>query len=137
MMNDTGESAAIRLWRDRAQLREQERNDAQVQARITEEKVTSLTAENVRLADENARLRAQLTPDPASTHTEIEREMENVRSELLSLLAPTNERERNGTNGAPPVPLHNGGTASSGGSGRPDRSRFWPVCYLNRYLKLA
>ena len=101
MMNDTGESAAIRLWRDRAQLREQERNDAQVQARITEEKVAGLTAENDRLATENARLRAlndqltaenarlraQLTPDPALARAQTEQEMEDLRNALLSLLS--------------------------------------------------
>ena len=106
-MNDTAEAAAVRLWRDRAQLREQERNEAQVQARRVEEKVASLTAENDRLAAENARLRALndrlaaenarlhalLTPDQASARAEIEQEMEDLRSALLSLLAhPGEER---------------------------------------------
>ena len=102
-MNDTAESAATRLWRDRAQLREQERNEAQAQARITEEKVASLTAENDRLVAENARLRAlndrlaaenarlrAQSPDPA--RAEIEQVMEDVRSDLLSLLTPANEK---------------------------------------------
>jgi flagellar biosynthesis GTPase FlhF len=100
-MNDTGEAAATRLWRDRAQLREHERNEAQVRARITEEKVASLTAENDRLATENARLqalndqlaaenvrlRALITPDPATVRAQTEREMEDLRGALLSLLA--------------------------------------------------
>ena len=92
-MSDTAEPAATRLWRDRAQLREQERNEAQVQARITEEKLASLTAENARLATENARLRALPTPDPASARAETEQGTENVRGELLSLLAPANEKQ--------------------------------------------
>ena len=57
-MNDTAESAAIRLWRDRAQLREQERNEAQVQARVTQEKLAGLTAEKDPHAAENALLHA-------------------------------------------------------------------------------
>jgi hypothetical protein len=99
-MNNTAESAATRLWRDRAHLREQERNDAQVRARITEEKVASLTAENARLcalndqlAAENARLRAQLTSDPACARAQTEREMEDLRSELLSLLSHSSEKQ--------------------------------------------
>ena len=113
-MNDTAESAATRLWRDRAHLREQERNDAQVQARITEEKVASLIVENDRLttenarlralndrlAAENARLRAQHTPDPGRARSEIEQGLEEVRSELLSLLAPANEQPHGGPHGA-------------------------------------
>jgi hypothetical protein len=53
-MNDTGDTAAVRLWRDRVQVREQERNEAQGQARLLQEKVASLTAENDRLMAENA-----------------------------------------------------------------------------------
>jgi hypothetical protein len=107
MMNDTAESAAIRLWRDRAQLREQERNEAQVRAQATEEKATSLTAENDRLAAENARLRALndrlaaenarlralLTPDPGCARAQTEQEMEALRSALLSLLAGDTEEQ--------------------------------------------
>ena len=33
------ENAATRLWRDRVQLREQERDEAQARARLAEEKV--------------------------------------------------------------------------------------------------
>src|SRR3954466_3658072 len=43
-MSDKAETAAIRLWRDRVQLREQERNEAQARARIAEEKVAILSA---------------------------------------------------------------------------------------------
>ncbi len=57
-MSEDAEAAAARLWRDRAQIREQERNEAQSRARVAEEKVAILTAENDRLAEENARLRA-------------------------------------------------------------------------------
>src|SRR4051812_50167387 len=58
-MRDTAETAAIRLWRDRVQVREQERNEAQARARIAEEKVAALTAENDRLARENTHRRDQ------------------------------------------------------------------------------
>ena len=106
-MSDTTESPTVRLWRDRAQLREQERNEALVLARMAEERIASLTAESARLASENARLRAfnqrlvtdnarlrtQLTPDPACARGETEQGMEDVRSGLLSLLAPTSETQ--------------------------------------------
>jgi regulator of replication initiation timing len=92
-MNDTAELGAVRLWRDRAHLREQERDEAQVQARLAAEKLASLTAENNRLASENARLRAQLPPDPSRARAENEQGMEEVRSELLSLLGPANEKQ--------------------------------------------
>ena len=85
-MSDKAETAAIRLWRDRAQLREQERNEAQARARIAEEKVAILTAENDRLADEVARLRALLAPDAAQARAETEQQMEDLRTALLSLL---------------------------------------------------
>ena len=58
-MSDTTENAATRLWRDRVQLREQERNEAQIRARLAEEKVAALTAENDRLAHEKARMSEQ------------------------------------------------------------------------------
>jgi hypothetical protein len=85
-MSDTAESAATRLWRDRAQLREQERNEAQARARLAEEKVAILTAENDQLATEIARLRGQLTPDAAKARAETEQQIEALRTELLALL---------------------------------------------------
>ena len=85
-MSDKAETAAIRLWRDRAHLREQERDEAQARARIAEEKVAILTAENDRLADEIARLRALLNPDAARARSETEQQMEDLRTALLSLL---------------------------------------------------
>ena len=85
-MSDKAETAAVRLWRDRAHLREHERDEAQACARIAEEKVAILTAENDRLADEIARLRALLTPDAAQARAETEQQMENLKSALLSLL---------------------------------------------------
>ena len=85
-MSDKAETAAIRLWRDRAHLREQERDEAQARARIAEEKVAILTTENDRLADEIARLRALLTPDAARARSETEQQMEDLRTGLLSLL---------------------------------------------------
>ena len=111
-MSDRPESAATRLWQDRVQLREQERNEAQTRARTTEQKVAVLTAENERLATENAqlrnqndrlaaeiarlsnqsvqfateiaRLRALLALDPARAETELQ--MEALRDALLALL---------------------------------------------------
>src|SRR5215207_9563741 len=66
-MSDTAENAATRLWRDRVQLCEQERNEAQTQARIAEETVAAFTAENDQLAsrvahltDQNNRLAVEL-----------------------------------------------------------------------------
>src|SRR3954462_2367281 len=59
LMSDTGENAATRLWRDRVQLREQERDEAQIRARLAEEKVAALTAEIDRLAHEKARIGEQ------------------------------------------------------------------------------
>ncbi len=58
-MSDNAENAATRLWRDRVQLREQERDEAQARARIAEEQVAALTAENDRLARQNAQLSDQ------------------------------------------------------------------------------
>jgi predicted nuclease with TOPRIM domain len=111
-MGDSAESAVARLWRDRMQAREQERNEAQRRARVAEANVAALTAENDRLASQNARLnsqstrlaievarlsaqnerlaadiawlRAQLAPAPARDETE--QQMEALRTELLSLL---------------------------------------------------
>src|SRR5215204_7352485 len=106
-MSDRADSAATRLWQDRVQLREQERNEAQTRARIAEQKVAVLRAENERLATENAhlagqndrlateiarlsdqndrlatevaRLRALLAPDPDCARAQTEREMEALR----------------------------------------------------------
>ena len=78
-MNDAAETAAARLWRDRAQIREHERDEARAQARIAAEKVAILSAENDRLSTENARLRAQIDPDAQKTRTETEMQMEAVR----------------------------------------------------------
>src|SRR5215210_6936806 len=58
-MSNTAESAIARLWRDRVQRREQERNEAQTRACVAEERLAVLTAENEQLARENALVRAQ------------------------------------------------------------------------------
>jgi len=58
-MSSTAESAIARLWRDRVQRREQERNEAQTRACVAEERLAVLTAENEQLARENALVRAQ------------------------------------------------------------------------------
>lgn len=88
MMEGT-ENVASRLWRDRVQLREQERNEAQARLRIAEEKVAILLAENDRLAAENARLRALLDPDGDSTQTQAETQMQMkaLKDALLPLLS--------------------------------------------------
>jgi uncharacterized protein YfaP (DUF2135 family) len=78
-MSDENESVASRLWRDRVQIREQERNDAQARARIAEEKVAILMAEN-------ARLRALLNPDAARARSETEQQMQALRGALMPLL---------------------------------------------------
>jgi hypothetical protein len=85
-MSDKAETAAIRLWRDRAHLREQERDEAQARARIAEEKVAILAAENDRLADEVARLRALLNPDAAQARAETEQQLKDLKTALLALL---------------------------------------------------
>jgi regulator of replication initiation timing len=81
------ETVAARLWRDRVQLREQERNEAQARLRIAEEKVAILMAENDRLAAENARLRALLNPASNDAKTETQRQMEALKEALLPLLS--------------------------------------------------
>ena len=51
-----------------------------------EEKVAILTAENDRLLEENARLRAQLTPAGLDARAEIHQQMKALQSALLPLL---------------------------------------------------
>jgi regulator of replication initiation timing len=85
-MSDEKESVASRLWRDRVQIREQERNDAQARARIAEEKVAILMTENDRLTADNARLRALLNPDAVRTRSETEQQMQALRGALMPLL---------------------------------------------------
>jgi regulator of replication initiation timing len=89
-MNEQAETAATRLWRDRVQIREQERNEAQTRLRIAEEKVAILMAENDRLAAENARLRALLNPDADGARTETQLQMEALKGALLPMLSEPN-----------------------------------------------
>jgi hypothetical protein len=88
-MGDKDETVAIRLWRDRVQIREQERDDALARLNIAEEKVSILTGEISRLAAENIRLRAQRDPDAGQIRSETERQMEELRGALIPLLADT------------------------------------------------
>jgi hypothetical protein len=81
-VNNPAETTASRLWRDRVQIREHERDHAQERARIAEQKVAILTAENHRLATENATLRAQLVGGAAQASTQIECQMEALRDAL-------------------------------------------------------
>jgi hypothetical protein len=64
-MSDTAETTATRLWRDRALIREQERNEAQVRASVIEEKLAALAVENDRLASKNSDLRTRTTGSPS------------------------------------------------------------------------
>lgn len=86
-MSEDTEGVATRLWRDRAQLREQERNEVQARLRIAEEKIAILMAENDRLATENARLRALASPDDGTSRSETELQMEALKGALMSLIA--------------------------------------------------
>ena len=88
-MSDQNETAAIRLWRDRVQIREQERDDARARARIAEDKVALLMAENDQLTTENARLRALLNPDAARARAETEQQMRALKGALMPLLVPS------------------------------------------------
>ena len=88
-MASESENMAVRLWRDKAQIREQERDDARARLRIAEEKVAILMAENHQLAAENARLRALLNPDEGRIRTETERQMAELRGALMPLLTGT------------------------------------------------
>jgi hypothetical protein len=91
-MNDDGESAANRLWRDRAQIREQERDDALARLRIAEEKVAILMIENDGLSAENKRLRALSSPGASRARAETELQMEAIKGALMPLL---NEQQGN------------------------------------------
>ena len=86
-MSDQNETVASRLWRDRAQIREQERDDARARLKIAEEKVAILMAENDRLAAENARLRERVNPSAGRARSETERQMAELRGALMPLLA--------------------------------------------------
>jgi regulator of replication initiation timing len=85
-MSDEKETVASRLWRDRVQIREQERNEALARLRIAEDKVAILLTENDRLTAENARLRALLSPDAARARTETEQQMKALKGALMPLL---------------------------------------------------
>jgi hypothetical protein len=86
-MSNKDEPPATRLWRDKAQIREQERDDAQARLRIAEDRVAILTHEINQLAAENARLRAMLNPDAGRARSETERQMAELRGALMPLLA--------------------------------------------------
>jgi hypothetical protein len=86
-MSNKDESPAARLWRDKAQIREQERDDAQARLRSAEDRVAILTHEISQLAAENARLRAMLNPDAGKARSETERQMAELRGALMPLLS--------------------------------------------------
>jgi hypothetical protein len=86
-MSNKDETPATRLWRDKAQIREQERDDAQARLRIAEDREAILTHEINQLAAENARLRAMLNPDAGRARSETERQMAELRGALMPLLA--------------------------------------------------
>jgi hypothetical protein len=85
-LSDKDETIANRLWRDRAQIREQERDDALARLKIAEEKVAILLAQNDHLAAENARLRERVNPGAGRSRNETERQMAELRGALLPLL---------------------------------------------------
>ena len=94
-MTEDTETVATRLWRDRVQIREQERNDALARARIAEEKVAILLAENDRLTAEIARLRAQLSPGAELARDETMQQMQALKGALLPLLSDQPARHLN------------------------------------------
>jgi hypothetical protein len=98
---DTAEAATSRLWRDRAEIRERERDEARARTRVAEEKVAILTTENERLADENTRLRAELWPHDSETAEQVEAQMEAIRCALAPLIVRANLRQDAKKRGAP------------------------------------
>jgi hypothetical protein len=86
-MSNKDETPATRLWRDKAQIREQERDEARSRLRVAEEKVAILMAENAQLTAENARLRGLLNPNAGRARSETERQMAELRGALMPLLA--------------------------------------------------
>jgi hypothetical protein len=86
-MSNKDETPATRLWRDKAQIREQERDEARSRLRVAEEKVAILMAENAQLTAENARLRGLLNPTAGRARSETERQMAELRGALMPLLA--------------------------------------------------
>ncbi|MBL0407522.1 hypothetical protein JKG68_26760 [Microvirga aerilata] len=86
-MSNKDETAATRLWRDKVQIREQERDDARARLRVAEEKLAILSAENDLLATENARLRERLNPNADRDRSETERQMAELRGALMPLLS--------------------------------------------------
>jgi regulator of replication initiation timing len=86
-MSNKDETPATRLWRDKAQIREQERDEARARLRVAEEKVAILMAENAQLTAENARLRGLLNPNAGRARSETERQMAELRGALMPLLA--------------------------------------------------
>jgi hypothetical protein len=89
-LTDTAEAAAARLWRDRAEIRERERDEARARTSIAEQKIAILIAENERLADENARLRTELWPGDSTSAVEVEAQLEAIRCALAPLIARAN-----------------------------------------------
>jgi hypothetical protein len=85
-MSNKDETPATRLWRDKAQIREQERDEARARLRVAEEKVAILMAENAQLTAENARLRGLLNPNAGRARSETERQMAELRGALMPLL---------------------------------------------------
>jgi regulator of replication initiation timing len=87
-MSNKDETAATRLWRDKVQIREQERDDARARLKVAEEKVAILVSENSQLAAENTRLRALLKPDTGRTRSETEKQMAELKGALMPLIDP-------------------------------------------------
>ncbi len=111
-MSDAAENIATRLWRDRAQVREQERDEARAKARAADEKAASLAVENTRQRGQNdrlaaeiarlceqneqlkaeiARLRALGAAEASRGRTETEQQMEDLKDALQQILDQPNE----------------------------------------------
>ncbi len=85
-MSDDTETAILRLWRDRVQMREQERNEAMGRLRIAEEKIARLMAENDRL---RVQLEGGRDADSSSDDTVLQ--MQALKDALLPLLSDSPE----------------------------------------------
>ena len=84
-MSDQNESVASRLWRDRAQIREQERDDARARLRIAEEKVAILMPRTISSQPRMPGC-ARCSTQILRARTETERQMAALRGALMPLL---------------------------------------------------
>lgn len=86
-MSDESETIATRLWRDRVNLREAERDAALARVRQMEARLADLMTENARLTAEIARLRMAAASEAMAPVSETELQMEALRGALLPLIS--------------------------------------------------